>query len=423
MEGNALAMQQQRLQMDQGKDQRDALAHSMTMIGSIALGAKGNRMDGQVDPQKFEQGLDYLQSRGLNVSAFRGRPEMADVAASASMTAMQQLQAGQMANAVQQQFLQNVLAVRRDARDEQNLQRQMGIAERTAAQQGIPSGFRRADNGNLEAIPGGPNDPASPANQSAATPQSTLGKLNADLARGAITREQFDVEQERITKAAETPLPQNVITSFNSAGKTLTDADRFVRTFDPKFAGYGLGIIGDAVMGAGRAGVGTEAGRQGAAWWNDYDRYKNQVRNELFGSALTNTEKGAFERADINPGMAPDQITTNLARQREAAQAAARKLIAPHVLAGKSVEQIESAVGFSLSDLGIARPAARARPQPPGTAPTAPPAAPATPAATRPAPGTVLRPADAGAREGRTGTDEATGAPVVVRNGQIVVRE
>lgn len=60
-------------------------------IGSIALGAMGGKLDGQVNPEQFEQGLDLLEQNGLNVKAFRGRPEIAPMAAKASMTALQQL--------------------------------------------------------------------------------------------------------------------------------------------------------------------------------------------------------------------------------------------------------------------------------------------------------------------------------------------
>lgn len=61
-------------------------------IGSIALGAMGGKLDGQVDPARFEQGLDLLEQQGINVKGFRGRPEVAPIAARASMSALQQLQ-------------------------------------------------------------------------------------------------------------------------------------------------------------------------------------------------------------------------------------------------------------------------------------------------------------------------------------------
>src|SRR5690554_3101608 len=67
----------------------------MENIGAIALGAMGGKMDGEVNPEQFEQGLDLLAEQGLNVEAFRGRPEIAPVAARASLSALQQLQVAQ----------------------------------------------------------------------------------------------------------------------------------------------------------------------------------------------------------------------------------------------------------------------------------------------------------------------------------------
>jgi hypothetical protein len=61
-------------------------------IGSIALGAMDGDLNGKVDPKKFDEGLDYLGKHGIDVSAFKGRPDMAPVVARASLSAMQQLQ-------------------------------------------------------------------------------------------------------------------------------------------------------------------------------------------------------------------------------------------------------------------------------------------------------------------------------------------
>lgn len=61
-------------------------------IGSIALGAMGGKLDGQADPKLYEQGLDMLAAQGINVDAFRGKPQIAPLVAKASMTALQQLQ-------------------------------------------------------------------------------------------------------------------------------------------------------------------------------------------------------------------------------------------------------------------------------------------------------------------------------------------
>ncbi|MDB6036018.1 MAG: hypothetical protein JWM16_6356 [Verrucomicrobiales bacterium] len=65
----------------------------MENIGAIALGSMGGKLDGPVDPEKFKQGLDLLEQQGVDVSKFRDHPEIAPIAARASMTALQQLNA------------------------------------------------------------------------------------------------------------------------------------------------------------------------------------------------------------------------------------------------------------------------------------------------------------------------------------------
>lgn len=64
-------------------------------IGSIALGAMGGKIDGQADPELFNQGLDYLAQQGVNVDQFRDRADLAPVIARSSMTALQQMQMAQ----------------------------------------------------------------------------------------------------------------------------------------------------------------------------------------------------------------------------------------------------------------------------------------------------------------------------------------
>lgn len=64
-------------------------------IGSIALGAMGGKIDGQADPELFNQGLDYLAQQGVNVDQFRDRADLAPVIARSSLTALQQMQMAQ----------------------------------------------------------------------------------------------------------------------------------------------------------------------------------------------------------------------------------------------------------------------------------------------------------------------------------------
>jgi hypothetical protein len=60
-------------------------------------------------------------------------------------------------------------------------------------------------------------------------------------------------------------------------------------------------------------------------WWADFQSMDNQVRNQLFGSALTEHEKRAYEATTISPKMDPAQIRKNLARRQSIVNAAATR--------------------------------------------------------------------------------------------------
>lgn len=74
---------------------REQAQQGISMIAKISLGAMGGKLDGEVNPQHFEQGLDLLEQQGVDVSNYRGRPEIAQVAARASLSALEQLNLAQ----------------------------------------------------------------------------------------------------------------------------------------------------------------------------------------------------------------------------------------------------------------------------------------------------------------------------------------
>lgn len=57
-------------------------------------------------------------------------------------------------------------------------------------------------------------------------------------------------------------------------------------------------------------------------WWKEFRRTENQLRNDIFGSALTATEKAAWRSATINENMTGEQIANHLGVRRELANAA-----------------------------------------------------------------------------------------------------
>lgn len=52
-------------------------------------------------------------------------------------------------------------------------------------------------------------------------------------------------------------------------------------------------------------------------WWAQFKATDNQIRNSLFGSALTPGEKAAYEASTISPGMDPKIVRENLTERQE----------------------------------------------------------------------------------------------------------
>jgi hypothetical protein len=62
-----------------------------------------------------------------------------------------------------------------------------------------------------------------------------------------------------------------------------------------------------------------------ADWWADYQSMDNVIRNQLFGSALTEHEKQAYAATTITPRMDPKQIVERFNRRRAIINAVAAR--------------------------------------------------------------------------------------------------
>lgn len=214
-------------------------------------------------------------------------------------------------------------------RTQANADRGFGLQERTleATLQGnrVPAGFRPTPEGGLAPIPGGPQDPTylKAANEAKEKPR------------------QFNVSD---------------ITKLSEEGGKFADVSGFGQKFEDRFAGYKVQALGNASMLAGRNLPESVVGKdvaEAATFWQGYDRYKNVIRNELYGSALTAPETAAFERADVNPGMDPKQIRRNLETQRQIVQNGLRRKANALIQSGYPADAIAAAYGLDLKDIGV----------------------------------------------------------------------
>lgn len=155
-------------------------------------------------------------------------------------------------------------------------------------------------------------------------------------------------ELERIPGAPQAigkPLPAPVVNKLTKAAGVYDNTDDLLTRFQDNYAGN---LVGGSIENfAGRHGaehiplVGATPGQ--AEWWQQYDRQRNVVRNELFGSALTPSEQRAFAAADIDPNMAPDVIRANLNTQKTLISRALDRQSKVWKAQGFNVEAIDAA--------------------------------------------------------------------------------
>lgn len=158
-----------------------------------------------------------------------------------------------------------------------------GPADDNGGGDDAPSGYRWAEGGGaLEPIPGGPAERGIAGNT---VPGAVFEKADG----------------------------------YVSQYVTLANA---LDTFQDDFGGNWLGKLENTAQAYSPIPVGT-AGQ--SEWWSGFKALDNQIRNDLFGSALTPTEKQAYSDTTIEPGMNPDKIKANLQRRIEIVEGALRR--------------------------------------------------------------------------------------------------
>jgi hypothetical protein len=215
------------------------------------------------------------------------------------------------------------------ARAQANTDRSFGEQVRqfnlTAEGGKVPPGWAKAPDGSLAPIPGGPADPKY-------------------------------LQQTTEAKAKPREMSITDISKLSEEGGKYAQVGGFTDSFEPRFAGYKSSTVGDIANLAGRnlpAGVVGKDVAEGATWWQGYDRYKNVIRNDLYGSALTPSEQAAFEKADITPGMDPDQIKKNLVTQKEVVQNGLKRKANAMIASGYDPKVIAQSYGVDLKELGV----------------------------------------------------------------------
>ena len=139
--------------------------------------------------------------------------------------------------------------------------------------------------------------------------------LTAQLVALRIDEARRQAEQAKDGK----PLPTNILTDLAKRSDNVVQLAGMKETFKPEYGGYVTDAAGRLAITVALKSSDAKS-KEFGQWWQNYDLYANQVRNDLFGAALSKQEAAMFDRATVTAGMSGTQIAENLKRQQEIAQ-------------------------------------------------------------------------------------------------------
>ena len=151
-------------------------------------------------------------------------------------------------------------------------------------------------------------------------------------------------------------VPAKVLENFAKAGKSLDVFSDLENSFTDDFGGSSaLGIpsekVGNLENWLGSTGFIKENQPQ-ADWWRIYDKWAQEVRNNLFGASLTSTEKADFNKVKLNPSSSASTIRNELQRQKAIVARAVTKESNAYINRGiVDEDDVFYATGRSLSDI------------------------------------------------------------------------
>lgn len=132
-----------------------------------------------------------------------------------------------------------------------------------------------------------------------------------------------------------------MLDDFLGEAKVAKSYANLSSTFDPDYTGYTFDAIGDLKKLQAKAAPMSEFDRDLTAWWMKYQEQVNAVRNDLFGSALTETEKNEFLKAMVTPGMDSEIAKRNLETQARILRNAYNTKVEVHKKQGWKVSGLE----------------------------------------------------------------------------------
>ena len=281
--GKADALGLQRAEIQNKSAELGNALEKIGMIGRVSIAAMNGNLDGQVDPAKWDSGLDILERAGLDVAEYRDSPSTAPLAARASMDVLQNLD---------------------QVRSEQELIGKLTDYERRLRESLTPK------------------------------PQSGIAKLNSDLRSGLISQEQYDLAAAKLNASKAgmtftTPDGSTVhIGGNNGLGKKaandlqtgiignteLLDLTKQVwDSYDPEFLTYQGQGEGFFTKQAEKLGMNPGEARKDflkrrTKFVTGVERLFNAYRKEITGAAAAVQELDRLKQSFINADMSPSQF-------------------------------------------------------------------------------------------------------------------
>lgn len=183
--------------------------------------------------------------------------------------------------------------------------------------------------------------------------QAKAGTVSAQQAQRKAILDDLDLQQKKIDllksqKELEggpgDKMTGKMIDDFLGEAKVANAYASLTSSFEPEFVGYGVDAWGEAMKKFKRNFPMSEEDRRLTSWWTNYQQQINAIRNDLFGSALTETEKEEFLKAVVTPGMDAENAKRNLETQTRILRDAYNKKVEVHREQGWKVAGLEGAV-------------------------------------------------------------------------------
>ena len=136
------------------------------------------------------------------------------------------------------------------------------------------------------------------ANRQAQLDEQKFRKTEAEIAK---------LNEEAAQSGKGDKLTTQLLDDFRDMGGAVEQMVNLRASFKPEYAGK-MPIVGDLQLKLANMVPMSQEDREFALWWKGYQDRINEIRNELFGSALTDPERIEFEKAMIKLSTDPELV-------------------------------------------------------------------------------------------------------------------